>query len=402
MKASLVVERLQRVDELRKLDVEWAGLAHESRTTNPFLGPAWTIPWVGELLPKSDDTWVLTVRSHDRLVGIAPFYLHRYRFGIRRLQMIGSGHPWIGPFEAPAVLAAPGYGRPVGRALFAYLAEHRSSWDLVSISFGDSIAWPEPTWLPKPDFTVVPQQATPFVILPLPLGPRTDDDSRRNLKEAVRRARNRLNRRFGAQGWKIDRLTQPSELRSGFNDLVTLHRARSEYTHKGEKHPDVLADDKIREYMHTVVKDLASRGQVTLYRLVAGNEVLAVQLVLHTATASFLSLSGFQNDAWDFSPTNYLQWVAVDDAAVRGDSEMNLSSWPTQAKLRWSREIRAFQEFLLVGPSRTSRAVAQVFVLLTAMTRYRQASGFFMNSRSVGGIIESVVRLLARQGFRVP
>lgn len=96
----------------------------------------------------------------------------------------------------------------------------------------------------------------------------------------------------------------------------------------------MLADPRVRTYVLDVIADLAQRRRVRVYRLVAGGETLAVQLVLTTATATFISISGLRSDAWDYSPTNYLQSIAVTDASEGGAVEVNFSSWPTQAKLR--------------------------------------------------------------------
>lgn len=380
----LIASRVSALEDVEKLREEWAELQDSSGTGNPFTGPEWTIQWLRSLMPDTDEVWILTVRDAGRLVGVAPLHLHTYRLGIRRLQMIGSGTPWVGPFEAPAVLAAQHLGRQVAHALFEYLATQRRSWHLVTIALGESGDWPEPAWLPAPDFTVLAYKTTPFVILPLPLAPRGPSEGRRNLKEAVRRARNRLTKQFGADGWQVESVTEPEAVRSAADELVGLHHDRSELTARGEAHRDVLADPQVRTYVLDVIADLAQRRRVTVYRLVAGGETLAAQLVLNTDTASFISLSGFRPDAWDYSPTNYLQWAAVTDAADRGLDEVNFSAWPTQAKLRWSRSVQARPEFVVIGPSRFARLVAApVFLIASALKHYRRELGV----KSVRGLL---------------
>jgi CelD/BcsL family acetyltransferase involved in cellulose biosynthesis len=385
----LDVSRLSSREAVEKIREEWTELQDRSETVNPFVGPEWTIHWMRSLIPETDEAWILTVRDAGRLVGVAPMHLHTYRLGIRRLQMIGSGSPWVGPFEAPAVLAAQPQGRQVARALIEYLATQQRLWHLVTIALGESSDWLEPGWLAAPDFTVVAYKTTPFVVLPLPLAPRGPSEGRRNLKEAVRRARNRLTKRFGADGWQVESLTEPDAVRSASEELVRLHRDRSEFTARGEEHSDVLADPRVRAYILEVIADLAQRRRVTVYRLVAEGETLAVQLVLNTGTASFISISGFRSDAWDYSPTNYLQWVAVTEAAERGAVEVNFSSWPTQAKLRWSRTVQACPEFVVIGPSRFAKLVAApAFLTASALSDYRRELGV----GSVGQLFRRVKR----------
>ncbi len=387
----LEVSRLSAVEDVEKIREEWVDLQDGSGTANPFVGPEWTIHWMRSLMPAPDEAWVLTVRDAGRLVGVAPLHLHTYRPGIRRLQMIGSGAPWVSPFEAPAVLAARPVGREVARALVEYLGTQQRSWHLATLALGESSDWPEPGWLAAPDFTVVAYKTTPFVVLALPLGPGGVFGGSRNLKEAVRRARNRLTKQFGADGWTVETLTEPEAVRPAVDELVALHRARSEFTARGDVHPDVLADPDVRAYVLDVIADLAERRRVTVLRLVAGGETLASQLVFTTDTAAFVSISGFRADAWDYSPTNYLQWVLVNDAADRGLSEVNFSSWPTQAKLRWSRTVQARPEFVLIGPGRFAKLVAApAFLTAAALSDYRREMG-----------VASVGELLRRTRVRV-
>lgn len=374
--AVLNVSRLCSDHDVEKIRDEWVQLHEESGSVNPFLGPEWTVHWMRNLMSETDEAWVLTVRDAGRLVGVAPLHLHTYRPGIRRLQMIGSGQPWVGPLEMPALLAARGYGRQVARVVTAHLGEHHRSWHLASVSLGETGDWLEPGWLPAEEFTVLNVKSTPYVVLQLPIADRGPGEGRRNLREAVRRARNRLTKQFGADGWTVEGVRDPSVVRTVFEDLVDLHRRRAEYTERGNRHPDQLADPRVRSYLLTVVSELAERGGVTIYRLLAGGHVLAAQLVLHTRTATFISVSGFRGDAWGFSPTNYLQWVAVNDAADRGHSEVNFSAWPTEAKLRWSRTVRGSTEFLVIGPARFSKLVAApTFLVASALSSYRRELG---------------------------
>ena len=131
----LDVTRLSSLEAVEKIREEWIELQDRSGSPNPFVGPEWTIHWLRSLMPDSDEVWVLTVRDEARgLVGVAPMHLRTYRPRIRRLQMIGSGAPWVGPFEAPAVLTAQPQGRQVARALIEYIATQQRSWHLATIA----------------------------------------------------------------------------------------------------------------------------------------------------------------------------------------------------------------------------------------------------------------------------
>ncbi len=367
------VTRLRSVEEVEKVRSEWAELQDASGSANPFLGPEWTLRWLELLQPDGDEVWVLTAREDGRLVGVAPLRLHTRLPGIRQLQPIGSSPPWVAPFESPALLATDEHGRRVGRAVLSYLTEHRAAWHLLTICLGETNDWLEPSWVEAEQFTVVAAKAVPYPVLGLPMESRGPGESRRNLREAIRRARNRLTKAYGADGWEVEAVTDPGPIEEAMRDVVRLHRARAAYTDRGERHGDMLADAGVRRWLSAVVADLADRGLVTVYRLRAGDRVLAAQLVLRTRTADFLSVSGFEPDAWEFSPTNFLQSVAVADATERGDVEINFSAWPTEAKLRWTRAVRCSQEFLVVGPSRYAKLVAApLFLSASALNGYRR------------------------------
>jgi CelD/BcsL family acetyltransferase involved in cellulose biosynthesis len=369
----LTVTRVSNPDELATVAEEWADLHRRSESTNPFLGPEWSIHWVRDLMPEADEAWVLLVRDAGRLVGVAPMHLHHHRSGIRRLQMIGTGPPRVNFFETPSVLAEPDFGRQVARAVVEHLASQRASWHITTITLGETNDWLEPGWLPDADFTVLCFKTTPYVVLPLPMEARGPRESRRNLREAVRRSRNRMNKRFGPDGWRVERIVEPEAVAAAGQDLARLHRARAANTQRGKSHTDSIADSQICDYLLKVTTDLAERKQVLIYCLVADGRTLAAQMVLHTDTATFLSLSGFTDDAWDYSPTNYLQWIAVTEAAERGHHEVNLSAAPTEAKLRWSRSVRHSPEYLVVGTTRFARLVAgPLFLLATTLNAYRR------------------------------
>lgn len=364
--ADVTVSRMADPDELWKIRDEWADLHDRSESVNPFLGPEWIVHWVRELLPRRDEAWVLVVRSADRLVGVAALQLHRHWSGIRRLQMIGTGPPPIGPFETPAVLAEPAYGRQVARSVAGYLAEHQHAWHIATVALGESSEWLEPGWLPTADFAVLCFKTTPYVILPLPMSPRGPRESRRNLREAVRRSRNRMNGRFGADGWRVERIVEPNDIAAAYRDLARLHGSRAANDKRGLRHTDSLSDTQVHDYLRTVILDLAERKQATIYRLTTAEDVFAAQLVLHTSTATFVSVSGFTDDSWDLSPTTFLQWTAATDAADRGHREFNLSAAPTQAKLRWSHSVRLCPEYLVVRRTFFGRFVAAPLFLVTA------------------------------------
>ena len=353
---------------------EWQALHDASGDTNPFSGPDWAATWLDHFSGDGrHEPFVLEVRDGDRLVGVAPLYRRTALRGQASIiQPIGTGDPWIGPFELPSILAAPGTGQQVARAVVGQLGEAAGSWDWSTLVLGPAAAWLAPEWLPDWSFTLVERRVRAAVVLDL--SPDTDVYAgRRNLKESFRRARNRLTRDFGADGWSVRRVTTADEVPAAFDRLAGLHGERSELREGRPVHADVLADPRVRSFLASVVARLAVRGAVSVYELLIGDDVVASQLVLHTTSASYSSVSGAATQAWPYSAVTYLQSLAVKDAQDAGHTRMNLSIGPNQAKMRWTGQVESHVEFGIVGPRRRSRLLYLGLDAYGVLASYREA-----------------------------
>jgi CelD/BcsL family acetyltransferase involved in cellulose biosynthesis len=352
---------------------EWQALHEASGDTNPFSGPDWAVTWLEHFAGEQHQPFVVEVRDGDRLVGVAPLYRRTALRGRATiLQPIGTGNPWIGPYEVPSILAAPGCGRDVARAVVGRLCEEPEAWDWSQLVLGSAAPWLEPEWLPDWSFTLVERRVRAAVVLDLSAG--TDVYSgRRNLKESFRRARNRLTRDFGADGWSVRRVNEAAEVTAAFDRLVGLHGERAELGQGRPVHADVFADPRVRAYLRAVVERMGRRGCASFYELLIGGDVVASQLVLHTSSASYSSVSGVSERAWPYSAVTYLQSLAVKDAQDAGQRQMNLSIGPNQAKLRWTDQIRSTIEFGIVGPRQRSRLLYLGQEAAGVVLSYREA-----------------------------
>lgn len=342
------------------LDDAWADLHAESGSTNPFAGPAWSSAWWTHLRSAADTPLLLEVRARDRLVGVASFRRQRLPGGIVRLAPVGSGPPWLGFVEGPTMLTAPDHARDVGRAVVTHLCAAERGWDWAELALDDRTGWLEPEWLPHPDFGSTLRKVTASVVLDLRPPEAALLTGRRNLKESLRRARNRLDRDFGADGWSVQVTRRGAELPAAIGRLADLHGRRSRSAVGSRRHADLLAGSRERAYLLDAVRRLASRDHVSVHELVAGGEVLAGQLVLQTATAAYCSLSGLDERAWEYSAVTQLQWSAALAAKAAGRTSFDLSINPNQAKRRWSEHLAYHPEFAVVAPRRRSRAAYTV------------------------------------------
>ena len=349
-----IVEHRQ-VAPVQGLVTQWQALHDASGETNPFTGPDWAVTWLEHFADPGHRPLVLEVRDGDRLVGVAPLY-RRAVLGGRAtvVQPIGTGSTWIGPYEQPSILSAPGLGRDVARAVVAHLCADPGGWDCSHLVLGPSAPWFEPEWLPDWSFTLLQRRTRAAAVLSLD-GVDNVYAGRRNLKESLRRARNRLTRDFGADGWSVRRVTGAAQVPAAFDRLVALHGERAQLRDGRPVHADIFDDPRVRTYLRAVVERLAVRGGASVYELLVGDEVVASQLELHTSSATYNSVSGVAEQAWPYSAVTYLLSLAVKDAQDAGHREVNLSTGPNQAKLRWTDQVRTTTEFTVVGPRRRSR-----------------------------------------------
>lgn len=344
----------RRLTAVQGLVGDWRALHETSGETNPFTGPDWAVTWLEHFADPRHEPAVLEVRDGARLVGVAPLYRRGVLGGRATIVApIGTGATWIGPYELPALLAAPECGRDVARAVVAHLCADPGSWDSSHLVLGRAAPWLEPEWLPDWSFTLLQRRTRANAVLTLREGENVYA-GRRNLKESLRRARNRLTREFGADGWSVRRATG-SQVAPAFDRLVALHGERSQLGDGRPVHADVFADPRVRTYLRQVVDRAGAHGGASVYELLVGDDVVAGQLELHTRTATYNSVSGVAERAWPYSAVTYLLSLAVADAQEAGHREVNLSTGPNQAKLRWTDEVRTTTEFAVVGPRRRSR-----------------------------------------------
>jgi len=345
------VTRIATLHEARAVMPEWAEFADTAGSRNPFVHPDWLMPWAEHFLRPGEQVWLLMARRRGRLVGVAPFYrCSRVRGIAHSMQLWGTGRH-CNLIELPQLLLDGEQPRAVARALVAGLCSEVRAWDWAMLPLEDQL-WLEPDWLPKDaTVTVLSNTVRPSVVLSISKD--RPPTLKRNLRESLRRARNRLERAY-PHGWSVSCATDRAELLTALPDLAKLHADRSRLPGK-KRHPNVLRRDADRSFLSAAVTAAAEHDGVALYRLLIHSQAVAALLVLRTPDCTYFSVSGMSRDAWRFSPTTLLQGRAIDDAVALGHSWVNLSTGPDTAKLRWSEQLAVNPEFALVPDRPFSR-----------------------------------------------
>ncbi len=355
---------------------QWDAL-HESQVgvANPFMAPEWVEGWYRHFTQASDRR-LLTVRRGSDLLGVAPFFAETSKLGrVTRLRLVGAGQGGS-LLETPQVLAAPHHEREVMRAVIGETmthlpGRHKVDWNEVTIPV--SQGWFEPEWVystGQPVSFYRPQLARASVVLPL----EKDWESlhsgfKRNLKESLRRSRNRL----AKDGRTVEVVAHTHTLDdTAVEGFLDLHQQRATYG-ASVVHGDSYADAGRRAFLHDVLPRLGRRGRATLLELHLDGQPVAVQLALHAPGVTYLHSSGLRPEAWVLGPITFLQEQLVRAAVERGDRWVNFSPGPNVAKLRWSEQVETHQDFAYGAGPRSLQWKHAGFAAVQAVNELRHA-----------------------------
>ena len=375
-KRSLTVQ-VEELDDLSGAGRdEWDAL-HESQVgvANPFTAVEWVEGWYRHFTRPADRV-LLTIRRGADLVGVAPFFAETTQLGrLTRLRLVGAGQGGS-LLETPQVLAAPHHEREVMRAVVGETLAHRSGprpvdWSEVTIPV--SQGWFEPEWVYSTGEPVAfyrPQLARASVVLPL------EDDwetlhsgFKRNLKESLRRSRNRLAK--DGRTVKVVAHTESMD-EAAVDRLLTLHQQRARYD-ASVVHTDSYADAPRRAFLLDVLPRLGRQGRATLLELHLDGRAVAVQLALFAPGVTYLHSSGLLPDVWSLGPITFLQEQLVRQAVERGDRWVNFSPGPNVAKLRWSEQVESHQDFAYGAGPRSLQWKHAAFATVQSVNELRHA-----------------------------
>lgn len=333
------------------LDAEQCGLA------NPFCAPEWARTWYAHFAPRSRSQVIALVRAGDRLIGVAPMFWDEVVVGpvtvARRLRLVGAGQG-SSLLELPQVLCAPGHERAVLRQLVATVVADRElctsrSW--AELTIGPEQGWFEPQWIETTQgrSAFFRQHASrACVVLELQSSwADTLTGLKRNVKESLRRSRNRL-----------AKLDPPAAVHTRAEDLdraavdrfLGLHTARAGQAGR-ELHHDAFADGARKAFLRDLLPQLARKGKARILELAIGERPVAALLMLRAPGTSYVHSSGFLPEVWELGAVTHLQERAFQEACADGHRQVNLSPGPNLAKLRWSEQVRAYRDFAFgAGP----------------------------------------------------
>lgn len=344
-------------------DEAWRTLhLNQEGPANPFCAPSWVAAWYRRYVPDPQRRRLAFVRSdRGELLGVAPLWIDQDRLGpvplVSRLRLVGAGQG-SSLLEVPQILTAKGEGRAVLGAVMAELADPGSPLrdaHLFDLVVADGQGWLEPEWFADPrsnasSWDHIDTKAS--VIVPLAATwPDTLSGLKRNVKESLRRSRNRL----AKQDLPYQVVERSTDLDAeAVRRFFDLHGLRADHDDSSSHHHNAFADPARRDFLAELLPVLGADGDAAIWELWLDGRQVAAQLLLYAPDTVYVHSSGFDPSTWQFGPVTYLQEQAFKAACAAGLRWVNLSPGPNVAKLRWSEQVLRHDEFSVGFGSRAT------------------------------------------------
>ncbi len=249
------IEKIDSHEAFRALAPTWDQLVSQTAGDNIFMSHAWLDTW-WTIFGEGHDLYTLLVKSGDEIVGIAPLMRTRQRI----IQFMGTPNADYGD-----VIGAD--KRLVIQQMYDYLVEHRDEWLRIELSeISDKYSAVE-------EFrSVISAGKLPFNLKMTstctayeydgPEEERTDFILRRN-----KTMRNNMNFFIRSRGLELQRLQDPDEIERHLPAFFHGHIVRWD----GTPTPSKFLKEKDRQFFYANVRNLASRGMISLMLLMHGD-----------------------------------------------------------------------------------------------------------------------------------
>ena len=306
---------LSSPEEFRTLLPEWKKLYSECNDSTPFQHPDWLMAWIYAFCPHR--LLGVEVREGSRLIGFAPLLVYP-RNGEQVLAFAGGGvSDYLG------LLADPGRESLVIGQLLSTV-QMLPDWDVIDLTDIHSSS----CLLQSHLFPTKPQKHDLCFVLPLPASPDQllEGLSKRqwaNLRNARSRTRREQDVRF--------EVAPPEQSLAFMDDLFRLHSKR--WNGLGES--GVLHEERVQRFHRAVAPGLVSAGMLRLYRMRAGDRVMAVVYCFFHRTSAFCYLQGFDPECAHLSPGTQLMLAVMEDAIRHGLYRFDFLRGTEAYKMHW-------------------------------------------------------------------
>ncbi len=336
------ITQLIHLSEIVELKSEWEDLLKRAANTSVFMTWEWFVTW-WEVYGSDHELWWLVVKDENKkLIGGAPFYIRRHRNGLmlphRELRFVGTGAP-VAP-EHLDILVDPKDSGEVIRLIGKYLADCRSSWDillLTDLSHSEAQAfWLNRELLNHGVASLVEEQFPKAPYVPLPESYEEYFQSLGKwLRRTITRQRNKQTRELDMSFyiWSPEK----DELSSAFDKFEALYASRKETMAVENKFEKAYG---YRKFHRLLATRFTERGWLHLAFLKIGDQEVAAEYTFKYLDTLYSYQCGFDSAFGKNNVFKVLRSYVIENAIQQGIKEFDLLRGEESYKQDWGAVTR--------------------------------------------------------------
>ncbi len=311
-------------EEFQELKPSWMELS-----TEPFKSWDWNY-WWWKHFGDPEKLCIITAKSGDCLVGVAPFQFHK-ETGDKKLQFFGGGRVCT-DYVQPII--KQGMESEFSKQLADELKNRNSELfgttliEIEGATCSAGLLDSEP--LEKSYWNYQSELNSTWVV-PLP-NSWTEFVQGRN--KSLRRKIRKAEKRFASGEATVQSTRQDLATDVAFETLVELHQER--FVAKGE--PGVFSDPKFKAFLGTAFEALASDGRAEILVCSIGDRPIVAQLYWLNSTGPQLYQSGIRIDSMKYEPGHLLFTHAFRIAIEAGCAQFDFLRGDESYKSFWGAE----------------------------------------------------------------
>lgn len=328
---------IARVESVESIVDEWGQLAISAARPTVFLTWEWLGSWLAAYRARTEH-FVLAVRSHGELVGIAPFYVDLTR--PRSLRLIGDG---TYDSDNLGFLAKEGCLAGVTACVLQWLAHCRNGWTILKLNAVPS----EEADVIRSELQVqrwkVIAADFPHPVISLPA---TWEAYLSMLSPNMRSSINRKLKKFEQENIRLTRCDDIGDLDGFLSALFNIHdkhwRARNQ---KG-----AFSLPGRKDFFRRVATRSSQKGWLDFWALEIGGSAVALEFgFTYAGTYSFLQ-SGFDPAFEQSGPGVALKALVIRELIARGVRFYDFLGGGEEYKYRWGAEHRTLVNMTCAPP----------------------------------------------------
>ncbi|MCU1339592.1 MAG: hypothetical protein JWO19_5173 [Bryobacterales bacterium] len=311
-------EPILTIQALSALQDEWTALYERVPDAAPFQHPGWLLPWWEKF--GSGELISFGVRHEDRLVAMAPLFLHVW-LGRRQVTFLGNGVS-----DRLEFLAEPCWRDAAIRMVLQCLAGERNRWDVCDLQ-----DLPPSFSLPCPPPDGVQHLVSSSSVCSHSVLPPTREEFERALPHRFSRNLRRCREELNLAGEvEFQNVQSDAEFGIALDALFALRSARWE-----TRAPDVSLSGKIEAFHRDAAGRLWKAGKVRLFLLLVDKRPVAALYGFLDKQRFSYYFSGF-DPCWSrFSPGSLLLKYAIAQSIEEGARRFDFLRGDEPYKREW-------------------------------------------------------------------